>query len=479
VVAAHPNHHDDDHDDIDPDDSVRVGADAPRHDRGQRRELIAVLRRRTELGLIILGAVIVTGAYILATLGRTSSIPANIGPFLAIILGLFLAAHLATRRYAPGADGLLLPIAALLNGIGYVFIARLDEAADKPQGLAAAQAGWTFVGIGAYILTLLFIRRSRDVQRYRYSFLLLGILLLMLPLAPGVGEEINGARIWARLGPISFQPGEFAKVALVIFFAAYLVEKRELLGMATFPRVRPMLPDPKHLGPVLLAWGASVLIMVAEKDLGSSLLFFALFMLMVWVATERVAYVFVGAVLFALGAYLSYKAFGHVQERIDVWLNPWKDASGNGFQVVQSWFSMAWGGVAGTGLGLGTPNRIPVATTDFIFAAIGEELGFLGSCAVLFAFMLLIGCGLRIAVRAAPPFEKLLATGITILFGVQSFIIIAGVTRLLPLTGVTLPFVSYGGSSLVANYVLLALLVRISNDTARRNGEILEKAAKE
>ena len=437
--------------------------------------MIAVLRRRTELGLIVLGSVIVGGAYTLATLGRTSSIPANIGPFLGIVLGLFVAAHIATRRYAPGADGLLLPIAALLNGLGYVFIARLDEASRHPQGLAAAQAGWTVIGVGAFVLTLAFVRRVRDLQRYRYTFLLLGLGLLMAPLLPVVGREVNGARIWAKFGPISFQPGEFAKVVLAIFFASYLVEKRELLGMATFPRVRPFLPDLKHLGPVLLVWGFSIVIMTAEKDLGSSLLFFALFMLMVWVATERTAYVAVGGVLFAAGSFMAYKSFNHVHARVQDWLNPWAHAAGSGFQVIQSWFAMAWGGVAGTGLGLGNPDRIPVAQTDFIFAAIGEELGLLGSAAIIFCYVLLVGCGLRIAVRAEPPFEKLLATGITILLGVQSFIIMAGVTRLLPLTGVTLPFVSYGGSSLVANYVLLALLARISDDTARRAGEVPER----
>lgn len=438
--------------------------------------MIAILRRRTELGLIVLASVIVGGAYTLATLGRTSSIPANIGPFLAVILGLFVAAHIAIRRLAPGADGLLLPIAALLNGIGYVFIARIDEAKSHPQGLAAAQAGWTVIGIGAFILTLFFVRRVRDLQRYRYTFLLVGLVLLMAPLLPGVGREINGARIWAYIGPISFQPGEFAKVVLAIFFASYLVEKRELLGMATFPKFRPLLPDLKHLGPVILAWGFSIVIMTAEKDLGSSLLFFALFMLMVWVATERTAYVAVGGVLFAAGSVMAYEAFGHVHDRVQDWLNPWERATTSGFQVIQSWFAMAWGGIAGTGLGLGNPENIPVAETDFIFAAIAEELGLLGSAAIIFSFLLLVGCGLRIAVRADPPFEKLLATGITILFGVQSFIIMGGVTRLLPLTGVTLPFVSYGGSSLVANYILLALLCRISDDNARRAGEIEEPA---
>ena len=437
--------------------------------------MIAIARRRTELGLIVLGSIIVAGAYALASLGRTADLPANIGPFLGIVLALFVAAHLAVRRLAPGADGLFLPIAALLNGVGYVFIARLDEASRRPRGFAAAQAGWTFVGIAAFIATLVLVRRARDLQAYRYTFLLIGMALLLLPLAPGLGRTINGARIWVFFGPLSFQPGEAAKVVLAIFFASYLVEKRELLGIASFPRFRPMLPDLKHLGPVVLAWGFSIIIMVAERDLGSSLLFFALFMLLVWVATERTSYVAVGAGLFASAAYFSYHAFNHVAQRVDTWLNPWPESAGAGFQVVQSWFAMAWGGVPGTGLGLGNPDRIPVVETDFIFAAIAEEMGLLGSVAVIACFVLLVGCGLRTAVRAEPPFEKLLAAGLTILLGVQSFIIMAGVTRLLPLTGVTLPFVSYGGSSLVANYVLLALLVRLSHDTAQRNGEVLER----
>jgi peptidoglycan glycosyltransferase len=428
--------------------------------------VIRTLRRNTELGLIVLGAVITGGAYVLASLGRTSTMPANIGPFLGVVFLLLLTAHYATRRLAPAADGIVLPLAALLNGIGYVFIARLDER------LAGLQATWTAVGVGAYIGTLVVVRRARDLERYRYTFMLIGLVLLLLPLVPVVGYEIHGARIWAHVGSVSFQPGEPAKIVLAVFFASYLVEKREVLGMATWPRFAQILPDPKYLGPLLLAWGTSLVVMTAEKDLGSSLLFFALFILLLWVATARAAYLGVGVLLFGLGASFAYQSFAHVRERVHIWLNPWADPAGNGFQVIQSWFAMAWGGVGGTGLGLGNPDRIPVVATDFIFAAIAEELGLFGTVAVIVAFVLLVGAGLRIAVRADAPFEKLLAAGLTILLGVQAFIIMAGVTRLLPLTGVTLPFVSYGGSSLVANYVLLALLVRISDDTAQRHGEL-------
>jgi cell division protein FtsW (lipid II flippase) len=428
--------------------------------------VIALARRRTELGLIVLATGVTAGAYALAALGRTARLPVNIGPFLAMVLGLLVAAHVATRRLARGADSLLLPLAALLNGIGYVFIARLDEASRDPDGLAGLQSAWTFLGIVAYVATLVVVRRSRDLARYRYTFLLVGVVLLLLPLLPGIGNQIRGARIWVSIGPIGFQPGEFAKIALAVFFAGYLVERRELLKEWAF--------DLKILGPVLLAWAVSLIVMTAERDLGSSLLFFGLFVVMLWVATGRALYLVGGGGLFAAGALFAWSTFEHVRERVDIWLDPWTDAGGDGFQVVQSWFALAWGGVGGTGLGLGNPERIPVVETDFIFAAIGEELGLFGTTAIIVSFLLMIGTGLRIAVRSDDNFDKLLATGLTTLLGLQAFIIMAGVTRLLPLTGVTLPFVSYGGSSLLGNYILLALLVRISDDTAHRRGEVTQ-----
>jgi cell division protein FtsW (lipid II flippase) len=429
---------------------------------------MALLRRNTELGLILLAALITSGAYALGSLGRFSTLPADIGPFLLVVLGLLLAAHLATRVLAKGADGTLLPLAGLLNGVGYVFIARLDP------DLAALQATWTAIGVGAYVLTLLVVRRARDLRRYQWTFALTGLALLLLPLVPGVGRTINGARIWVRVGPVNFQPGEFAKLALALYFAAYLVERRELLSRLLF-RIGPLrLPEPRHLLPVLLAWMASLVVMVAQRDLGSSLLFFTLFVVMLWVATERVSYVAMGGVMFGVGAVAAWSQFGHVHERVDTWIDPWSRAQGDGYQLVQASFALAWGGLTGTGIGLGDPTRIPAVETDFIFAAIGEELGLLGATALLAAYVLLIGVGLRTAVRSdhPEPFEKLLAVGLTTILGVQAFIIIGGIVRVVPLTGVTLPFVSYGGSSLVANYVLLALLVRISDDNARRAGEV-------
>jgi len=312
------------------------------------------------------------------------------------------------------------------------------------------------------------VRRIRDLERYRYTFLLIGLFLLVLPLVPGLGVAKYGSRIWARVGPISFQPGEFAKIAFALFFASYLVEKRELLAMASWPRFRPVLPDLKHLGPVLMAWGVAILVMTAQKDLGSSLLFFVLFMAMLWVATERAAYPLGGAVLFGGAAYAAYTQFAHVQDRVRVWRNPWPEPTGKGMQTIQSWYAMAWGGLTGTGIGLGRPDRVPVVESDFIFAAIGEELGLFGATAILVAYLLIVGAGLRIATQAEHPFEKLLAAGLTTLMGFQAFVILAGVTRLMPLTGVVLPFVSYGGSALVANYVLIALLIRVSDGSGAK-----------
>jgi cell division protein FtsW (lipid II flippase) len=349
-----------------------------------------------------------------------------------------------------------------------VFIVRLDEAQADTGRLAGLQAMWTAVGIGAFVATLLVVRRSRDLERYRYTFAALGIGLLLLPLLPGIGRTINGSRIWISLGPLNFQPGEAAKIVLAVFFAGYLVERRELLALSTF-RLGPLhLPDPKHLGPVAVAWVISLGVMTLQRDLGSSLLFFVLFVVMLWVATARTTYLTIGATMFLAGAAFAYTQFSHVRDRVEIWLDPWPVARDAGYQIVESSFALADGGIAGTGLALGTPTRIPEVETDFIFAAIGEELGLLGATAVLCAYLLMVGAGLRIALRADSAFDTLLATGLTTLLGVQTFIIIGGITRTLPLTGVTLPFVSYGGSSLVMNYVLLALLLRISDGTAAR-----------
>ena len=417
-------------------------------------------QRTTELGLIVLAMVATVATYSLASLSEETSVPATVLPFLVQIVVLLVGAHLAVRRWAPQADGTLLPIAVLLNGIGYSFIVRLDES------LAENQALWTLLGIAAFVGTLAFVKEAGMLSRYRWTFALIGFVALLAPLLPGIGRTINGARLWVRVGPFSVQPGEFAKLALAIFITSYLVEKRELLAEGTRRIGSMTVPDLKHLGPLLAAWGASLLVMVAERDLGSSLLVFSTFVITVWVATGRGWYPAVGGTLFVGGAVAAWAMFGHVQARVRIWLDPFEDPNGEGFQLVQAIFAMASGGLTGTGPGLGSPERIPANETDFIFAVIAEEFGFLGATALIISFLLFIGAGLRVATRARDEFGTLLATVLSVTIGLQAFIIIGGVLRVLPLTGITLPFVSYGGSSLVANYVLLALLLRISDESA-------------
>jgi cell division protein FtsW (lipid II flippase) len=418
--------------------------------------------RTTELGLLALVVVVIAAAYILASLGLDAEMPANVWPFLGTVLAMLIGTNLVTRWLAPDADPVLVPLAAALNGLGYVMITRIAP------DLAGLQALWTLLGILMFTGVLLVVRHSRTLSTYRWTIGLLGLLLIALPFTP-IGSTVGGARIWIRVGSLNFQPGEFAKVALAVFFAAYLVEKRELLAMGSWGVGRlQLLPDPKHLGPVVVAWGVSLLVMMYQTDLGSSLLFFTLFVVMLWVATGRASYLGVGAVLFSGGAVFAWSTFSHVQTRVRTWLDPWADVLGEGFQIAQATFAMADGGVAGTGLGLSGRIAIPVAETDFIFAVIAQELGLVGATAILAAYLLLVGAGLRAAVRSRDPFDKLLATGLSTLLGVQAFIIIAGVTRVLPLTGITLPFVSYGGSSLLGSWLLLALLVRISDGAGRR-----------
>jgi cell division protein FtsW (lipid II flippase) len=416
-------------------------------------------RRRTELGLIVLAVIVTGGLYALAGLGKAGNLPADIGPFLAIIFALLLVAHLAMRRLARNADPILLPTAGLLNGIGYVFIARLSTQE------ARLQAVWTGVGIAAFVATLLLVRRARDLERYRYSFAFGGIALLLLPLVPGIGEDINGARLWIHLGSLNFQPGEIAKLALAIFFASVMVERGDLLSQATRRIGRFLVLDPRYLAPILAAWGISLLIFLAENDLGSSFLFFALFIGMLWVATGRTYYLGLGAILFGFGSFFALKVIGHAKSRVQSWLNPWPHATTTGYQIIQGTFAIAAGGLFGEGPGQSNASHLPEASTDLIFAVIADELGLVGASALLFGYLLMVGTGLRVAMRCDRPFEKLLATGLSLIIGVQTFVIVGGVTRLIPLTGITLPFVSYGGSSLIANYILLALLLRISHDT--------------
>ena len=427
---------------------------------------LARSRRTTELTLVFMAAVITGTAYTITALGTNAEIPPGIIVFVAILLGLLLCAHVMVRLVARGADGTMLPLAALLHGIGFVMIARLDDE------LAGLQATWSLIAVGAFAVTLLVVQRANDLARYSWLFFFAGAALLLLPLVPGVGSTINGARIWVSVGAINFQPGEFAKLFLAIFFASYLAERRELIAAHTW-KVGPLhLPEPRYIAPIVLAWGFAVVVMVGQRDLGSSLLFFTLFVVMLWVATERVGYLLLGLLLFASAAYVAWTQFGHVQTRVDIWLDPWADPLDKGYQIIQSLYGLSDGGLTGTGLGRGNPGQVPEAQNDFIFSSIGEELGLIGASAVLMSYILLVGAGLRTALRTDRPFEKLLAVGLTTIVGIQAFIIVGGVIKVVPLTGITLPFVSYGGSSLVANYVLLALLIRLSDSSARRLREL-------
>ncbi len=427
-------------------------------------------RRRTELGLLILSALIILAAYVLASAGTTAKIPGDLGPFLAIVLGLAVAAHLANRVYAPDANPVLLPLVSLLNGLGYVMIARIG-----PPHFATAQAGWTAVGVGAYILTLMVIRRSRDLDRYRYLLLFAAVILMLAPLIPHLGLPVSTTgttvKLWVHIGPISGQPVELAKLALCIFFASYFAEKRELLSVPTFRLGNRLVLDPRPLGPILVAWGFAMLVLGAEGDIGFALLIFVLFISMLWLATGRGVYVVVGLLLFAVGALVASHLFSQVDVRVENWLHPGSrynlPIGYNSYQLQQGLFGLGTGGLTGTGLGFGLIGYIPNVNSDYIFAAFGTEMGLLGTSVIVFAFTLIVGAGLRIAQTARSEFAKLLAAGLTVIIGMQAFFIMAGIVRLLPLTGITLPFMAYGGSSLVANYVLIALLMRISDEGER------------
>ncbi len=425
----------------------------------------AAPRRNSELSLLVLALVAGSGAVALVALGRNANKPDAAIPYVAALVVCYLVAHLVIRKVAREGDALILPLTALINAIGLAVVYRLTTPQEQ---FGPAQIAWTAVGTVFFIGVLIFLRDYRVLARYKYLLGFAGVGLLLLPLVPGIGVPINGARLWLRFGGFSFQPGELAKICLVIFFAAYLAERKELLAVASRRFMGMHVPDIKHFGPLLVMWGLSLAVMFFERDLGSSLLFFSIFLVMIYIATARAVYMVFGFTLFAAGAYFGYQFFSHVQVRVQVWLDVFDPQRINdeGFQLAQSLFALATGGMFGTGLGEGRPDLIPEAQTDFVFSALGEELGLLGTTAVLLCFMLIVARGLRIALLARDDFGKLLAAGLTAIFGIQTIIILGGVTRLLPLTGITLPFMSYGGSSLLSNFILMALLVRISHASA-------------
>jgi cell division protein FtsW (lipid II flippase) len=422
-------------------------------------------RRGAELFLLVLALVVGIGAYAAVGLGVDGEVPTNLIGYGGWLTILVVAAHVAVRIVAPYADPVLLPVVAALNGLGLAVIHRLDLAKDT--ALASQQLTWMTLGVVLFVGTLIILPDHRLLARFTYTSGLTAIVLLVLPMLPGIGRTINGAKIWIALGPFSFQPGEVAKVLLVITFAGYLVVHRDALALAGRRVVFIDLPRGRDLGPILMMWAVSLGILVLQRDLGSSLLFFGLFLVMLYVATERPGWLVVGGLLFFGGATAAFKLFSHVQSRVDIWLDPFADPDGSGYQLVQALYGFAWGGMVGRGLGEGMPEKVPYAESDFILAAIGEELGLTAVMAILLLYGLVVERALRAALISRDGFGKLVATGLAAVFALQIFVVIGGVTRLIPLTGLTTPFLSYGGSSLVANWVIIAILLRIS-DQARR-----------
>jgi cell division protein FtsW (lipid II flippase) len=423
-------------------------------------------RRRTELGLLIIAALIITALYIIAELGAKSKIPPHVGPFLGMVLGLALVAHIANRWLIPAANPVILPLAVLLNGIGYVVIVRWNPPKAKEQ------AAWAAIGVVLYVLTLIIVRRSRDLDRYRYLLLLLAGLLMVAPLIPGIGLSVYGARLFVHVGQVEFQPIEVAKILLCIFFASYFAQNKEMLSIPTARVGNRLVLDPRPLIPILIAWGLAMLVIGVENDIGFALLIFVLFIAMLWITTGRIGYLVLGLVLFAGGAVLAAHLFPQVHQRVSIWLDPWTSTAQGAGQLKGGWYALGTGGIGGTGLGRDVfAGQIPEITSDMIFAGIGDEMGFLGTSVIVIAFLLLVGAGLHVAQKARSDFSRLVATGLTVILGFQAFFIMAGVLRLLPLTGITLPFVAYGGSSLIANYVLIALLLRISDEGTSTQAE--------
>jgi cell division protein FtsW (lipid II flippase) len=414
-------------------------------------------------------------ALLITTLGFATLIFAQEATSPPLIYGAYYAGtlfvlYLGVRLLLPHSDVLLLPIVTMLTGIGLVMIYRLTYNVEGVENLATTQAVWILVGSGAMFFIVLFFRNYHRLFDYKYLFALAAVALIALTFTP-LGYEVNGARLWVSLGPVGFQPSEFARIALVIFYAGYLAEKRDVLTATSRSFLGIQIPALKYFGPVALVWAASLALLVFEKDLGSSLLFFAVPLLMIYAATGRIAYIMIGGLLFALGSFVTYFLFGHVQLRVESWLDPWGDPDGAGFQILQSIFNIADGGLTGTGLGAGFSQTIPEVETDFIFSAIASELGLLGATAVLLAFLSFVYRGIKISLLAEDEASKLLSYGLTAMFALQTLIIVGGVTKAIPLTGITLPFVSYGGSSVVGNFILTALLLVISEKAGRREAE--------
>lgn len=432
-------------------------------------QIIPRTRRGVELFLLLIAVGISVGAYVNIGITAQDGVPASTGLYAAGIGLLALIAHLALRFRAPYADPVILPCAVLLNGLGVAMIHRIDlglTSINRTKGVpfAPQQITWTAVGVVLFLAVVIVVRDHRRLQAFTYTLGLVGLVLLVLPLVPGLGVNINGASIWIRVAGMSFQPGEFAKVCLVIFFAGYLVVKRDVLTLAGRRFLGLDLPRARDLGPILVAWLVSLGVLVFESDLGSSLLFFGLFLFLLYVATERAGWLIIGGLLFVAGAYFAYQTFGHVTKRINDWMDPF---SIDGGQIAGGLMGQAWGGILGRGLGQGQPHLTLYANSDMIISSFAEELGLTGLIAILLVYTLIIERGLRTALACRDIFGKLIATGLAMSFSLQVFVIVGGVTGLIPLTGLATPFMALGGTSLVANWAIIGLLLRIS-DQARR-----------
>lgn len=423
-------------------------------------------RRNTELLLLVVAAPLVVLLYAMIVLNNGEALDMNTLGVPLGIFGTFALAHLAVRKWAPGADPAILPVSFALSGIGIAFITRL-----APE-MASRQVIWLFVSVLCMIGVLIFIRRIDRVADYKYTLMVLGILLLLSPMLPGIGTSVSGSRIWLSIGSFSFQPGELAKICIVLFLAGYLAANREMLSVFTV-RLGPFhLPDIRTLLPLLLMWGLSMLIVVFETDLGSALVVFTVFLCMLYVATGKKSYVVVALALAAIGAVFLYANFSHVQVRVSTWLDPFADATGTGYQLCQAIYSMADGGLFGVGIGNGLCDQIPVVESDYIFAAIAEESGLLGSAGLLLLYVCFAVRGILTAARAKSDVSSFIACGITAWIALQAFFIVGGVTRLVPLTGITLPFVSQGGSSLLASFIGVGILLKCGDEGTGTESEV-------
>jgi len=424
-----------------------------------------IFRRSSELGLLVWVAAIAVAGSVAVAAAETSGFDRSQVIIPIAFIGLVLVLHMFLVARGLRGDQLLMPMAAMLSAVGLVLVQRLASS------LLAQQLTWTIIAAAAFVGTILVPRDLTALARFKWTWAILGVVLLVSPLFPVVGRTVNGAQIWVGLGRVSFEPWEAVKILLVIFFAAYLEEYREVIA---HPRRFGPLPVPplQYLLPILAMWAFAMLVVIFEKDLGAALLFLGIFLAMLYLATGEAFYTLVGLVLLVAGGYVVYHAFGHVQVRVDTWLRPFAEDMrfDAGYQIVQGMFALGNGGLLGTGLGNGMPDRIPVVWSDFVFDAFAEETGFVGALALLAAYLLFVYRGLLIAVRAPTPFLQLLAGGLSFIVALQTLVIVGGNARLIPLTGITLPFVAYGGSSLVTNWMVVALLIRVSDLTARARG---------